>query len=261
MKQSLKQNIEQEELLRMWLNEEKEAHIYGWDFSHIKGKYEEERDLPWNYERIVRSYLKPEMKLLDIDTGGGEFLLSLSHPYHNLAATENYSPNVKLCKNKLLPLKIDFRKADAEKSLPFPDENFDIIINRHGNYRPDEIWRLLKYGGIFITEQVGAENDRELVELLLNDMPDLPFPDQYLKIAEEAFKGQGFSIIEGKEAFRPIKFWDVGALVWFARIIEWEFPDFNVKDYLENLYRAQELLRKNGVIEGTIHRFLLIAKK
>jgi SAM-dependent methyltransferase len=201
------------------------------------------------------------MKLLDIDTGGGEFLLSLSHPYHNLAATENYSPNVKLCKNKLLPQKIDFRKADAEKSLPFPDENFDIIINRHGNYRPDEIWRLLKYGGIFITEQVGAENDRELVELLLNDMPDLPFPDQYLKIAEEAFKGQGFSIIEGKEAFRPIKFWDVGALVWFARIIEWEFPDFNVKDCLENLYRAQELLRKNGVIEGTIHRFLLIAKK
>ena len=80
MKQSLKQNIEREELLRMWLNEEKEAHIYGWDFSHIKGKYEEERDLPWNYERIVRSYLKPEMKLLDIDTGGGEFLLSLSHP-------------------------------------------------------------------------------------------------------------------------------------------------------------------------------------
>ena len=118
-----------------------------------------------------------------------------------------------------------------------------------------KVWRY------FFTEQVGAENDRELVELLLNDMPDLPFPDQYLKIAEESFKGLGFSIIEGKEAFRPIKFWDVGALVWFARIIEWEFPDFNVKDCLENLYRAQELLRKNGVIEGTIHRFLLIAKK
>lgn len=261
MKQSLKQNIEREELLRMWLNEEKVAHIHGWDFSHIKGKFEEEHDLPWNYEDIVRIYLKPEMKLLDIDTGGGEFLLSLNHPYNSMAATENYSPNVELCKKKLLPLGIDFHKADAEKILPFDNQSFDMVINRHGNYRPDEIRRVLKEGGIFITEQVGAENDRELVELLLNDVPDLPFPDQYLKIAEEAFKGQGFSIIEGKEAFRPIKFWDVGALVWFARIIEWEFPNFNVKDCLENLYRAQELLEKNGVIEGMIHRFLLIAKK
>lgn len=102
------------------------------------------------------------MKLLDIDTGGGEFLLSLSHPYHNLAATENYSPNVKLCKNKLLPQKIDFRKADAEKSLPFPDENFDIIINRHGNYRPDEIWRLLKYGGIFSQSRWGQKMTESL---------------------------------------------------------------------------------------------------
>ena len=33
--------------------------------------------MPWNYQNIILDYLKPEMKLLDIDTGGGEFLLSL----------------------------------------------------------------------------------------------------------------------------------------------------------------------------------------
>ena len=53
----------------------------------------------------------------------------------------------------------------------------------------------------------------------------------------------------------------VGALVWFARIIEWEFPNFHVKDCLENLYHAQEILERNGVIEGKIHRFLLVAQK
>ncbi len=31
---------------------------------------------------------------------------------------------------------------------------------------------------------------------------------------------------------------DVGALVWFAKIIEWEFPNFEVDKYLKNLYKA-----------------------
>ena len=250
-----------EALLNIWLHEEEIAHIHGWDFSHIRGKYAEEHDLPWNYREIVKHYLQPEMKLLDMDTGGGEFLLSLNHPYNNLAATENYPPNVELCKRKLLPLGINFQKADGNSMLPFDEQSFDIVINRHGNFNPREIGRVLKNGGIFITQQVGAENDRELVELLLNEMPEIPFPNQYLRIAQTAFEDAGFSIIKAEEAFRPIKFWDVGALVWFAHIIEWEFPNFNVRDCLENLYHAQEILEQKGVIEGTTHRFLLVAKK
>ncbi len=253
--------MEKETYLKLWLQEEEQAHIHGWDFSHINGKYEEEQDLPWNYRETVRYYLKPEQKLLDVETGGGEFLLSLNHPCCNLAATENYPPNVELCRKKLLPLGIDFQEADGGGRLPFPDESFDLIINRHGNFNPAETARLLKKGGIFITEQVGAENDRELVELLLSDVPDLPFPDQYLNIAEQKFRAEGLSIVKAEEAFRPIKFWDVGALVWFARVIPWEFPGFYVKDCQENLYRAQELLEREGVIEGKIHRFLLVVQK
>lgn len=30
-----------------WKAEEAVAHIHGWDFSHIEGRYDEERDLPW----------------------------------------------------------------------------------------------------------------------------------------------------------------------------------------------------------------------
>lgn len=253
--------MNRDELLKLWLQEEEAAHILGWDFSHIRGRYETEQDLPWNYEAIVRQYLRPEQKLLDIDTGGGEFLLSLGHPCCNLAATENYPPNVELCRRELLPIGIDFRQADGRGKLPFCDQSFDIVINRHGNFNPQEIGRVLKAGGIFITEQVGAENDRELVALLLHEVPDLPFPKQYLKIARTAFEETDFSVIRAEEAFRPIKFWDVGALVWFARIIEWEFPGFQVRECLDNLYHAQEMLEQNGVIEGRIHRFLLVVSK
>ncbi len=253
--------MNREELLKEWLQEESAAHIHGWDFSHIHGKYEEENDLPWDYRQIINHYLEADMKLLDIDTGGAEFLLSLNHPYRNLSATENYPPNVELCREKLLPLGIDFREADVYNQLPYDDETFDIVINRHGDFNEKEIWRVLKPKGIFITEQIGAENDRELVELLLNDVPPLPFPKLYLNVIQDSFEKVGFNTLKADEAYCPIKFWDVGALVWFAHIIEWEFPNFNVKECLSNLYHTQEVLEQNGVIEGRVHRFLLVVQK
>ncbi|WMC91913.1 hypothetical protein [Kineothrix sp. MB12-C1] len=67
--------MSKEDLLRTWLEEEKAAHIHGWDFSHIRGRYEEENDLPWDYYKIIMQYLSPNKRLLDIDTGGAEFLL------------------------------------------------------------------------------------------------------------------------------------------------------------------------------------------
>ena len=253
--------MDKAELYHTWLAEERVAHIKGWDFSHIDDRYQEEGDLPWDYREVVQKYLTPEARILDIDTGGGEFLLSLGHPYEKTAATEAFAPNVQLCKEALLPLGMDFREADGSGTLPFENEQFDIVINRHGDFHAEEIWRVLKPGGVFVTQQVGAENDRALVELLLTDVPKLPFPEQYLDMAAEKFKKAGFDIIDGQEAFRAIKFWDVGALVWFARIIEWEFPGFSVDGCLENLWKAQAVLEKEGVIEGRVHRFLLVARK
>jgi len=246
--------------IRIWKAEESIAHIHGWDFSHIDGRYTEQDDIPWNYREIILRHLTPEMKLLDIDTGGGEFLLSLNHPHKNTAATENYPPNAVLCQETLLPLGIDFRRSDGKETLPFDDSRFDMVINRHGDFHAEEIFRILKPGGLFITQQVGAENDRELVELLCGKTA-LPFPEQYLSVAVRKFRNTGFAILEKDECFRPIKFFDVGALVWFARIIEWEFPDFSVDTHITQLLNAQRILDENGCIEGKIHRFVLVAQK
>ena len=247
------------DLIASWKAEEQIAHVHGWDFSHVDGRVVEDA-LPWDYREQILHYLKPEMQILDIDTGGGEFLLSLHHPYRNTSATENYPPNIELCQNTLLPLGIDFRSADGKGNLPFEDERFDLVLNRHGDLNPEEIYRVLKPGGIFITQQVGAENDRELVELLCGHT-DLPFPDQYLKIISDQFSQTGFEILDGRECFRPIQLYDVGALVWFARVIEWEFPGFSVERCQDQLLHAQTILDEKGCIEGRIHRILMIACK
>ena len=120
--------------------------------------------------------------------------------------------------------------------------------------------RLLKKGGLFITQQVGSENDRELVEMVLPGTPK-PFPDMNLSRQRKAFEEAGFEILQAEEAFLPIKFYDVGAFVWFARIIEWEFPDFSVNNCFDKLLEMQKTLEEKGEVAGTTHRYLIVARK
>lgn len=120
---------------------------------------------------------------------------------------------------------------------------------------------MLKKGGVFVTQQVGADNDRALVELLLPGETELPFPEQRAAVLADRFRSAGFEILAGEECFRPIRFFDVGALVWFARIIQWEFPGFSVDGCMDQLFSAQHRVEDTGCVEGKIHRILLTARK
>lgn len=244
-----------------WKQEEEKAKIIGWDFSYIEDRFDSEEDnLPWDYRTVIEKYVGENDRLLDIDTGGGEFLLSLGHPYHFTSATEGYPPNVELCRNKLTALGIDFHEMSDYSHMPFADESFDVVINRHGSYDVNEIFRVLKKGGLFITQQVGELNDREIVELVLPSVP-VTFSDNNLKSQVKSFENAGFQVIESGESFRPIKFYDTAAFVWFAKIIEWEFVGFSVDKCFEKLLRVEEEILKNGFISGNIHRFYIAARK
>ena len=249
-----------EELRSIWMEEESIAHIHGWDFSHIEGRYADVGELPWDYKTIIRQHLQKDMRILDYDTGGGEFLLSLQHPFDKTAATEGYPPNVTLCQETLLPLGIDFKPCSTPEEIPFPDESFDLILNRHGSFDAKELHRLLKKGGLFITQQVGSNNDRELVELVLPDA-EKPYPHLNLKEQKKAFEDAGFTILQSGEAFCPLRFFDVGAFVWFARIIQWEFPGFSVDACFNRLLHVHKAIKENGYVEGTTHRYLIVAQK
>ncbi|MBQ8245510.1 MAG: SAM-dependent methyltransferase [Lachnospiraceae bacterium] len=252
--------MNEEYLKKIWKQEEELAHINGWDFSHLHGRYEAENDLPWDYEKVVRGYLASDMQMMDYDTGGGEFLLSLEHPFEKTSATEGYAPNVELCREKLLPLGIHFKECNNPYNIPFEADSFDIMINRHGGFAPTEIYRLLRKSGVFITEQVGGDNERDLVEMVLPGT-EKPFPELNLKTQRKKFEEAGFKILRAEETYRPIYFYDVGAFVWFAHIIEWEFPDFSVDKCFKQLLKMQEKIEKNGFVQGTIHRYLIVATK
>jgi hypothetical protein len=66
------------ELIPMWLLEEEKT-FTGWDFSYLTNRTATQ-ELPWDYKTTVLSEMKSTTTLLDMGTGGGEFLLSLSPP-------------------------------------------------------------------------------------------------------------------------------------------------------------------------------------
>ncbi len=245
-------------LLTAWLEEEKFA-FSGWDFSHINDRHVSD-DLPWDYYTIVRDYLKPDMLLLDIGTGGGEFLLTLKHPFKNTSVTEAYPPNIELCKKVLSPLGITVYPVEDEQLKDVPDANFDIVINRHESYDPKMVSRILKPGGIFITQQVGAYNNKDLATFFDCNHVD-QFPNCRLDNFVADLKNNNFNILFFEEAFPKLRFFDVAAIVYFAKIITWEFLNFSVRENIQKLEQLQAQIEEKGFIESTEHRFVIVAKK
>ncbi len=246
------------ELMKYLLSEEQKS-FQGWDFSHLNGRWESE-PLSWNYTRVLNNYRRNTDILLDMGTGGGEFILNLGHPYHLISVTEGWKPNLLLCKERLEPFGITVKYVDEDDKLNYPNEQFDLVINRHESFDVTEVYRVLKHGGHFITQQVGNLNDRELVEKLLGHIP-LPFPKHDLKHNVELLQDAGFMILEQMEEMSQMKLFDLGAVVYFAKQIVWEFPGFSVNKCFEQIKDLGEEINQRGYVSSREHRFLTVARK
>lgn len=247
------------QLREAWEAEEKQG-FEGWDFSWLNGRMLEE-ELPWDYKAAVLSYMNEDSVMLDMGTGGGEFLLSLAPAPGKTFATENYLPNYELCAAKLPPRGIEVRRTENEEEMPFEDGMFDLVINRHESFSPKEVHRILKPGGVFITQQVGGMNNREMSRFLLGEDAMITDIDFHMERTAGELELAGFEVLERQEYYPLLKFYDIGALVYFAKIIEWEFPGFSVDRCFGKLCVLQEQLESDGYIRGEEHRFFILARK
>ncbi|MFX0167860.1 MAG: class I SAM-dependent methyltransferase [Candidatus Hodarchaeota archaeon] len=233
----------------------------GWDFSYLSqtGRWQSE-PLPWSYASTIIPYIRRAKALLDMGTGGGEFL-SFLHPFPpHTCATESYPPNIPKARTKLKPLGIDVFAFENDTKLPFHDEEFDLIVNRHESYNVNEVFRLLKPSGFFITQQVGEQNDIKINRLLGTKAKDDITPWNADYAAEELQNAQ-FAIIKTMEAFPSLRFYDIGAIVYYLKAIPWVVSDFSVEKYHQALFKLHVRIQEEGFIDIREHRFLLVSKK
>lgn len=238
-----------------------EINITGWDFSKLTetGRMNE-TPLPWDYHAIVKQYIPGAGRMLDMGTGGGEFLKSLAPLPAETYATEGYEPNVKIAEENLKPLGVKVISGYKDSKLPLEDNFFDLVINRHEYYEPDEVFRILKPGGHFITQQVKGNCDDTIIELF-GAAPDMQFKDWALAKALNELNNFPFEIIKADEAEGFTKFKDIEALISYIKVINWLIPNFDLDKYPAELTKATKIIREYGSYNSTLDRFIIAAGK
>jgi SAM-dependent methyltransferase len=233
--------------------------FFGWDFSFLGDRWKTSQP-SWDYPSLARKHMRGIQAMLDQDTGGGELFSSLAPFPLQTWATESYPPNIPIAKKRLEPLGIEVISEYRDSAIPLPDASLDLVLNRHGSYCEAELMRLLKPGGIFLTEQVGGQNCIRLNELL-QDNVEFQYSYWTKELITKQLITAGFELLHVQEEFPPAEFADIGAVVFYLRIISWQVADFSVEKYLDKLYAIHTDILAHGPLPVNDHRILVEACK
>ena len=237
-----------------------EAPIDGWDFSWLDGRATEERP-SWGYAGLVSALAARASSMLDVQSGGGEMLARLPHHPPLLVAAEGYAPNVAVAAHRLRPLGAQVvMTQDDRPALPFADRSFDVVVSRHPVVTWwEEIARVLCPGGTFLSQQVGPGSVRELSEFMLGPLPPSSARDP--SRARFAAEGAGLVVRDLREERLRTVFFDVGAVVYFLRLVVWIVPGFTVDGFEDRLAALHGRIEREGSFTAHATRFLIDAGK
>lgn len=233
----------------------------GWDFSKIN--YTREA-VPWKYSNVVQNYLKPTSYILDIGTGGGERFIEFSSFFKKGVGIDIAPDMIQKAKENIpayLEGKISFLVMSAEK-LKFPNNTFDIVLNRHAPLYPKEIIKVLKPAGFFITEQVGSKNTQNICNIFgcgVGGEYEID-PQQNIDKIINVFKSNGCKIIDYKEY--NVKYWfsDIESLIFWLKGIP--IPeDFCIEKHWRKVNRIINKYHNSKGIKTNEHRQILVVER
>ena len=191
----------------------------GWNFSNIKMT----KEVPSNYyyyKECVK-HINFNTIMLDIGCGSCEKSLRYFSPAKKVYFIDNEVEMLNKAKQNLKKYyqkssKFQFEIGDCKK-LNFQDESLDLVVSRHCGANMKEVFRILKQGGIFISEDIDKYDCWELKEMFN--------------------RGQEFK----RTILREIL--DVG----FSKI---ELLNFDEIEYYQSVEDLEFLLRNTPIING-----------
>lgn len=238
-----------------------------WGAGFLPGRY-----LPgepsWTWPEVARPYLDGADRLLDMGTGDGTELLTLAPLPTRTVAYEEWWPTVPAAIATLRPYGVDLvvclgsddntATRRTRPRLPFADGTFDVITNRHEAFDPADVRRLLRPGGGFVTQQVGADEATSVRALL--GLPPLGSPWSMSR-ARDQLAAAGVTVVAAAEERPAARFTDVAALVAYSRSVPWEVPELDPIAMRDRLSTLHERCVRDGGVDAVSHRFWLAARR
>ena len=237
---------------------EEKAFYHGKGSTHLGGRWSEE-SLPWDFQEMLRSRLTGRSVFLDLGSGSCSFLLSLD-PTPGLAFyAEEDEEAAAILRQRFRPYGVEVRQVFDRRDLPFSDGKFDLVYTRNGDFCPEEVCRILKRGGLFLTQQSGGVDGRFSGEAFPG-WEETARPDD-LNGAITRLENAGFLVRKGQEAYPELRLRDVGALVYWIHAAGWQPLDFSVEKHEEAFWQLQQRLDEKGFLACREHRFVVEAQK
>ena len=236
------------------------APVGGWDFGWLDGRAVEERP-SWRYFDRVTERAARVSSLLEIEAGVGRMIGSLGGLPPSAVAVEGYPPSVAVAAPRLRERGVGLVVASSTfGALPLASDSFELVICRHP-IAPwwGEISRVLRPGGTYFAQHVGPRSLRSLSERLMGPLASGDKRDP--SIERRAAEAAGL-VVERLSVERPrTAFFDIGAVVYFLRLVPWIVPDFDVARYRPQLLELHDHIDREGAFETTSCRMLVEARK
>jgi SAM-dependent methyltransferase len=197
--------------------------------------------------------------VLDMGTGDGlRFSSICNRNFRGFAvATEEWATSASIAAPLLQPLGINLVRCWSQL-LPFSTNSFDVVLNRHEELSPQEIARVLRKDGSFLTEQWGASWGE-----MRRFFPRIPAPagdqfDEYVSGIREA----GLTVSNARRANILRAYSGVGDIVTMLLLDGSIIPDFDPlgSDLEAILAMEQELTTTAGLLLSEGH-FLIEARR
>ncbi|MGM0411676.1 MAG: hypothetical protein ACQEQF_13065 [Bacillota bacterium] len=64
-----------------------------------------------------------------------------------------------------------------------------------------------------------------------------------------------------REEFPGLRFYDIGAIIYYLKAVPWQISNFSVNRYYDSLKKIHNKIQKKGFIDIEEHRFMIVAKK
>jgi SAM-dependent methyltransferase len=233
--------------------------VEGWDFSWFDGRATEERP-PWGYARMMTGRMADVSTALDLQTGGGEVLASVTHPPPLLVATESWRANLARARQNLTPLGASIVEVSDDDGLPFAACSFELVVSRHPvSTNWPEVARVLRPDGTYLAQHVGTGTMRELTDFMMGPQPVSVARSPQRAVAEAG--AAGLHVVDLRQATLRTEFHDVGAVVHFLRKVIWIVPGFTVDRYRNRLAALHDQIGTEGSFVAHAQRFLIEARR